>query len=140
MLYGLLGVDHADFCGGLGTLASRTPTSCVELVHLGQTTTLLGANRRSIARVSRLAKFGSIGCFQRIFGGRFGIDPDGCYGRNKGRSMRRRRRWRGEVEAVHWVGVCLRTFNVFFGVNTFAVKNNCTVIPLVRGRVMAGQG
>lgn len=84
-LYTSRGVDHSDFCGGLGTLASRTPTSCVHLVQLGQTTRLLSRKRCGVSRVSSVAKFGSMGCFHRMFGGCCGVDPDKCDGKRVGR-------------------------------------------------------
>lgn len=91
VLDGLRCVDHADFFGGLGTLANCTPTSCVQLVHLRRTTRLLGRNRCAVARVTSGIKFSSTGCFHRMFGGCCKMDPDGCM-RTRGVRSRSSRR------------------------------------------------
>lgn len=34
---------------------------------------------------------------------------------------------------------CLALFGAFVGVNVIAFKNNCTVVPVVRSRIISGR-
>lgn len=75
-----VGVDQSNFCAEVGSVARRTPTSCVHAIGLGGTLVLLVDGGCAMTRMTSLANFDSPGCFQRIFGGCCKRSPGGFIG------------------------------------------------------------